>query len=107
MINGTHRPPPYARRMRISYDASVDAAYIYLTSENLRVGRDSVSCETPEGAGGVVMLDWQDGKIVGLEVLDASKHLHRDLLARPSDSGMSEGAGFVNTALLEEEHDQG
>lgn len=46
------------------------------------MGRDSVSCETPEGAGGVVMLDWQDGKIVGLEVLDASKRLRRDLLAQ-------------------------
>ena len=68
--------------MRITYDASVDAAYLFLTSEPLRVGRDSVSCETPEGSGGVVVLDWQDGKIVGLEVLDASRRLHRDLLAQ-------------------------
>ena len=75
--------------MRITYDACVDAAYIYLTSETLRVGRDSVSCEAPEGAGGVVVLDWPDGKIVGLEVLDGSKRLHRDLLHGPSNSGTS------------------
>lgn len=68
--------------MRITYDASVDAAYIYLTSETLRAGRDTIACETPQETGGVVMLDWQDGKIVGLEVLDASARLHRDLLAQ-------------------------
>ena len=27
-------------------------------------------------------------------------------VARPTNHGMSEGVGFVNTALLEEEHDQ-
>lgn len=26
-------------------------------------------------------MDWRDGKIVGLEVVDASKLLHADLLA--------------------------
>jgi len=26
-------------------------------------------------------------------------------MGRPTENGMSEGAGFVNTALLEEEHD--
>lgn len=68
--------------MRITYDASVDAAYIYLTSETLRAGRDTLPCETPDGAGGVVVLDWQDGRIVGLEILEASKRLHSDLLAQ-------------------------
>ena len=30
-----------------------------------------------------------------------------DSTATSAENGMSEGAGFVNTALLEEEHDQG
>ena len=36
---------PYDGPMRISYDAEVDAAYIYLTDEPLMPGRDSVSVD--------------------------------------------------------------
>ncbi len=68
--------------MRISYDAEVDAAYIHLTDEPLLPGRDSIACETPEGVNAMVVLDWRDGRITGLEVLDASLHLPPDLLAQ-------------------------
>ncbi len=67
--------------MRVSYDPEVDAAFIYLTDQALEPGRDSIPCETPEGAGAIVVMDWKDGKIVGLEVLDASRVLHQDLIA--------------------------
>jgi uncharacterized protein YuzE len=68
--------------MRISYDAAVDAAYIYLTDTPLDSGRDSIPLEVPEGMGAaIVVMDWKDGKIVGLEVLDATALLHPDLLA--------------------------
>ena len=67
--------------MRVTYDPDVDAAYIYLTNRDLMPGRDSVSCDTPEGVQAMVVLDWKDGRIVGLEVIDASKLLHDDLLA--------------------------
>jgi uncharacterized protein YuzE len=67
--------------MRISYDAEVDAAYIHLTEEALTPGRDSVTIESPGFPGATIVLDWKDGKAVGLEVLDASVHLHADLLA--------------------------
>jgi uncharacterized protein YuzE len=73
--------------VRITYDPEVDAAYVYLTDEALTAGRDSVSCDPPEDAQGNVVMDWKDGKIVGLEVLGASSLLHSDLLAqaqRPS-----------------------
>jgi hypothetical protein len=30
----------------------------------------------------IVVMDWKDGKIVGLEVLDASSLLHADLLGQ-------------------------
>ncbi len=67
--------------MRVSYDPEADAAYIYLTDDVLMPGRDSVACEAPEGEQAIVVLDWKDGKIVGLEVLDASARLHPDLLS--------------------------
>jgi uncharacterized protein YuzE len=75
--------------MRITYDASVDAAYVYLTNDDLMPGRDTVPCATPDGPPGMhamVNLDWKDGRIVGLEVIDASKLLHADLLAEASRS---------------------
>jgi uncharacterized protein YuzE len=73
--------------MRISYDPEADAAYIYLTSEVLEPGRDSTSCATPQGTDAWVVLDWKDGRIAGLEVLDASKILHADLLAQAAPPG--------------------
>ena len=74
--------------MRVTYDPEADAAYVYLTGEDLMPGRNSVPCDPPEGEHAFVVLDWKDGKIVGLEVLDASARLHADLLAeavRPGD----------------------
>ncbi len=73
--------------MRITYDRTVDAAYIYLTNAALMPGRDSVPVDPPEGEQAFVVLDWKDGRIVGLEVLDASKRLHADLLAEAETHG--------------------
>jgi uncharacterized protein YuzE len=67
--------------MRITYDPGADAAYIYLTEEALMPGRDSVPVDPPEGMQAFVVLDWKNGKIVGLEVLDAAAPMHPDLLA--------------------------
>ena len=69
--------------MRVSYDPEADAAYIYLTDEPLMPGRDTVPCATPGGAPGregMINMDFREGKIVGLEVQDASRWLHQDLL---------------------------
>ena len=71
--------------MRITYDADTDDAYVHLTSEDLSLGRDSVPCDPPEGISGFVVLDWKNGKIVGLEVLNASRLLHADLLAEADE----------------------
>jgi hypothetical protein len=35
----------------------------------------------------MVVMDWKDGKITGLEVLDASALLHADLLAQARRPG--------------------
>src|SRR5262245_32351619 len=62
--------------VRVTYDPEADAAYIYLTEEQLKPGRDSIPVGTPEGTQAMVVMDWKDGKIIGLEVLDASALLH-------------------------------
>lgn len=67
--------------MGVTYDPSVDAAYVYLTDDPLIPGRDTVPCDAPGGIQAMVLMDWKDGRIVGLEVLDASKRLHADLIA--------------------------
>jgi uncharacterized protein YuzE len=68
--------------MRVTYDPEVDAVYVYLTDEPLRQGRDSVPCDPHENVQyAFVVMDWKDGKIVGLEILDGSKLLHPDLIA--------------------------
>ncbi|HEX6355412.1 DUF2283 domain-containing protein [Actinophytocola sp.] len=68
--------------MRVTYDPEADAAYLYLTDVDLPVGRDSIPLETPANTPAMVVMDWRDGKIVGLEVLDASSLLHPDLIAQ-------------------------
>lgn len=69
-------------KVRITYEPDADAAYIYLTNEQLLPGRDSVPVDPPEGLQACVVLDWKDGKLVGLEVLDAASLLRSDLLAQ-------------------------
>jgi len=34
----------------------------------------------PPGTEGFIALDWKDGRLVGIEILDATRHLHDDLL---------------------------
>lgn len=73
--------------MRITYDPEADAAYIYLTDVELPSGCDSVPLETPPDVQAMVVMDWQDGKIIGLEVLDATARLHPDLLQQATRPG--------------------
>ena len=58
-----------------------------MTSDNLMPGRDSIACEVPAGTNAMVVLDWKNGRIVGLEVMDASHHLHPDLLQSATPKG--------------------
>ena len=73
--------------VRITYDPDADAVYVYLTDELLTPGRETVPCGTPgaePGVEAIINLDFKDGRIVGLEVLDASQLLHADLLMEAS-----------------------
>jgi uncharacterized protein YuzE len=65
--------------VRITYDPEVDAAYIYLTDEQLPPGRNSVPVDLPGGIQADIVLDWRDGKMAGLEVLGTASVLHSDL----------------------------
>jgi uncharacterized protein YuzE len=67
--------------MKIQYDKSADAAYIYLdpAHEQIRVAR-TVPCD-PSETNAEINLDFdEDGRLLGIEVLDASRHLPKDLL---------------------------
>ncbi|WP_300603436.1 DUF2283 domain-containing protein [Trebonia sp.] len=66
--------------MRITYHPAADAVYIYLTGGPLAPGRTTIQAGTPNGISGFVALDWKDGRLVGIEILDASTRLHPDLL---------------------------
>ena len=73
--------------MRITYDAAADAVYIYLTGQPLTPGRTTIQAGTPSDIEGFVALDWKDGRLVGIEVLDASRRLHPDLLEGAEAAG--------------------
>ena len=66
--------------MRISYDADADAVYIHLGRETGATRRTTTQAATPDGVDGFVALDWEDGRIIRIEILDASRRLSQDLL---------------------------
>ncbi|WP_120521408.1 DUF2283 domain-containing protein [Arthrobacter celericrescens] len=68
--------------MRIKYDPSANAAYIYLV-EDIYAGSaaKTYSCD-PIEVGGMINLDFdRDGRLIGVEVMDADKRLTRETLA--------------------------
>jgi len=72
--------------VRITYDRSVDAAYIYL-SDSIEPGGAAFTyaCD-PNEVGGMIHLDFSDnGQLLGIEVLAASKLLPAELLARAEE----------------------
>lgn len=74
-----------AEPVLITHDVDADAAYVYLTGADLAPGRDTVEVDTPRDVAGPVLLDFKDGRLVGVEVLNASRVLHPDLLATAND----------------------
>jgi uncharacterized protein YuzE len=70
--------------VKISYDDSVDAAYIKLKTEDDRTPLGFTYCCDPAGVDGKINLDFDlDGRLIGIEVLCASTKLPLDLLKRP------------------------
>jgi len=62
--------------MRVTFDPSADAAYIYLVEKGR--GRSVASSQEfePEDTGGTLILDFdRDGQLLGIEVLRARERL--------------------------------
>ena len=71
--------------MRIRYDAASDAAYIYLS--------DKVHLPDTREVDEDIYLDFDgENRLVGIEVLDASKRLKLDVLHSADETQASDGA---------------
>lgn len=65
--------------IKLTYDSKADAAYIYFSNFPPEAVDKTYLCE-PQEVEGVINLDFADGKLVGIEVMDASKKLSKELL---------------------------
>lgn len=71
--------------MKITYDKSTDAAYIYLIDGIEAGGVENMYCCDPLEVNGQIHLDFdKQGKLIGIEVLDASRLLPEALLSTAS-----------------------
>jgi uncharacterized protein YuzE len=69
--------------LRLKYDREVDAAYIYLAEDS--GGTVSTRCLDPSDVDGMINLDFDlDDRLVGIEVIPASKLLPPELLENAS-----------------------
>lgn len=67
--------------MKVSYDPQVDAAYIYIADEINQGGVARTYPCDPREVGGEINLDFDsNGRLIGIEVLDASRMLPEALL---------------------------
>jgi len=88
---GQQPQPSGDRTVRVTYDPTADAAYIYLVDE---IGAGGVAwtylCD-PREMDGMINLDFDhDGHLVGIEVMDARSKLPQSLLStatRPPEVG--------------------
>lgn len=67
--------------MKVTYDKTGDAAYIYLADEIAPGGVAKTYPCDPLEVNGMINLDFDgEGRIVGIEVIDASKKLPPEIL---------------------------
>lgn len=74
--------------MKITYDEEADAAYIYLADESEGMSgwvKTTYMCDEKR-VGGMINLDFdKEGKLCGIEVLDAKQKLPSSLLSQASE----------------------
>jgi len=74
--------------MRATYDRTVDAAMIYLRDIEPLGAKHTVPVWAEAGAAGDVILDFDgEGRLIGIEVLNASRVLPREVLAAAEKIG--------------------
>ncbi|MEV7443946.1 DUF2283 domain-containing protein [Streptomyces sp. NPDC091204] len=67
--------------VRVTYDKTVNAAYVYFTDPQARVKAAHMYPCDPVQVGGMINLDFdEDGRLIGIEVLAASSKLPDHLL---------------------------
>ncbi|MFJ4837704.1 DUF2283 domain-containing protein [Streptomyces sp. NPDC088746] len=67
--------------VRVTYDKTVDAAYVHFTDPQVRVNSARMYPCDPVGVGGMINLDFDDqGHVIGIEFLAASSKLPQYLL---------------------------
>ena len=68
--------------MKIEYDKEVDAAYIYL-KDTIKESEVKKSVELKEN----IIFDYDNGgKLIGVEILDASKVLNKEVLLKAQEA---------------------
>ena len=79
--------------MRFTYDPAADAAYLYIAEHIPPGGVAKTYCCDPGEVGGMINLDFDSsGKLLGVEVLDASAILPPHVLeSEGSGDGASDG----------------
>jgi uncharacterized protein YuzE len=73
--------------LRIEYDAEVDAAYIYLREIEPDGAAHQCPVECSEARGTIILDLDAEGRLIGVEVLDASRGLPVGLLDRARSPG--------------------
>lgn len=68
--------------MRVTYDPFANAAFIYLVEIGAGEVAESAPCESETGVGEVIADFDKDGRLLGIEVLNARAVLPREVLDR-------------------------
>jgi uncharacterized protein YuzE len=71
--------------VRITYDRDANAAYIQLGHPPYSPGHSTTTAESPPGVNAFIALDWQNNRLVGIEILDANIILPQALLDQAED----------------------
>jgi uncharacterized protein YuzE len=73
--------------VKIEYDPKTDAAYLHVDPSQSAKAQRTYACD-PDEVGGQIQLDFdKDGRLIGIDVLDASQILPKALLRAEATSG--------------------
>jgi uncharacterized protein YuzE len=73
--------------VRTTYDRDANAVYIHLAEPPHRGGHATTTAESPPGINAFIALDWQDNRLVGIEILDADTILPQALIDQAEKPG--------------------